>query len=882
MSEGTWRISPVDLPTAQLLSEQLGLSRVTAEVLARRGFADVESARAFLRPDCLFHDPYLLAGMAAARARIDRALSRGERIMVCGDYDADGICATFLLTDVLRQLGADVCWRLPNRFREGYGLSSLAAEEAAVAGASLLLTVDCGSKDVEAVQHALDMGVDVVVTDHHELGEQLPACTVISPRLGGYPFSHLAGVGVALKLAHALLVPAGGPPRTELPLRLRPYVDVAALGTVADVVPLLDENRALVGMGIGRLRSAPRPGLAALLEASGTALDAVTAETLGFRLAPRLNAAGRLDDPARSMRLLEAADRQAALPLALALNELNAARQQLEREILTQAAARITDPPPAALVLHDPAWHEGVLGIVAARLAEQHNRPTILLCGDGEVAKGSGRSVPGFDLVSAVAACSGSLERFGGHPAACGLRLRPERIAAFTRQFVDFVSHSAPPGTLGSRASADALVAGPELTLTLASELEQLGPHGEGNPSVSLLLHAAEVLAPQRTRDGRHLRCRVRCNGACASAIHFNYEPQGLPGAEDRYDILLELARDSYNGDDRAQVKVRSLFPLTLAGDLCDTPCDGTCAARLSGRSFWEAFSASAEQSAGVRRPADDAAAEAPIGVQGRDDAEARAAALVEELSAGGRLLQVRGRPIVPTVVSLLAEPGRALLLVADVGRRRPLLTHTLPLAALDRRGMYVAAACAHERLARALDKDAPSGSPGPRVSPPDTVVASAVTAAAHPQFVEAFDQVVFLDPPLDPVSFAAVLAAASGPVRFVWGDAEVHFADTVADADYDIDATLRRLWRRLPAQGSPERAVEEGLFCAGPFLAKLPTLAAAWRVLREAGLLAADGGKNEVDTRSGKADLTVSPTYRSWRLRFRNGYPQRCLTASR
>ena len=516
MSEGTWRISPVDLVAAQSLSEQLGLSRVTAEVLVRRGLSDADSARAFLQPDCLFHDPYLLAGMAAARARIDRALSRGERIMVCGDYDADGVCATFLLTDVLRQLGADVCWRLPNRFREGYGLSPLAAEEAGAAGASLLITVDCGSKDLDAVQRALDLGVDVIVTDHHELGEQLPACTLVSPRLGGYPFPHLAGVGVALKLAHALLVPAGGPARTELPLRLRPYVDVAALGTVADVVPLLDENRALVGMGIGRLRSAPRPGLAALLEVSGTALDAVTAETLGFRLAPRINAAGRLDDPARSLRLLEAADRQEALPLALALNELNAARQQLEREILTQAAAGIADPPPPALVLYDPAWHEGVLGIVAARLAEEHNRPTILLCGDGELAKGSGRSVPGFDLVGAVGACSGSLERFGGHPAACGLRLRPDSIPDFTRQFVDYAAENVPPDMLAPRAPVDAVVAGTELTLSLASELERLGPTERATPASRCC-----CTPPRCTR-----RSAPETDGTCAAACAATGRPR--------------------------------------------------------------------------------------------------------------------------------------------------------------------------------------------------------------------------------------------------------------------------------------------------------------------------------------------------------------------
>jgi single-stranded-DNA-specific exonuclease len=881
MNGATWGISPIDLAAAQLLVEELGLSRVTAQALVRRGLTSAQSAQAFLHPDCLFHDPYQLAGVPAAAERINRALSRGEQILVCGDYDADGVCAAFLLTDVLRQLGATVRWRLPNRFREGYGLPIAAVEEAAAAGDALLITVDCGTTDVEVVRRAGELGVDVIVTDHHALGTELPPCIVVSPQLGGYPFPHLAGVGVALKLAHALLVPPGGPSRAELPLRLRPYVDVAAVGTVADVVPLLDENRALVSMGIGRLRSAPRHGLAALLEVSGTALGAVTADTVGFRLAPRINAAGRLDDPAIALRLLEAPNRAAALPHALALNDLNAARQQLEREILEEAAAMVPVPPPAAIVLYNGAWHEGVLGIVAARLAEQHHRPVILLGGDQSVVKGSGRSVPGFDLIAAVAACSQLLERFGGHAAACGVRLRRQNIGQFARRFQDYAAAHLPPDALLPRTPVDAVVAGTELTLALATELEQLAPHGQENPRVTLLLGGAQVLTSRRTKDGRHLQCRLQADGASAAAVHFNYECEALPTADGRFDVLLELSRDSFNGYERAQVKVQSL-QARPGVNLCDTPCDGNCSRRLAGQPLWRLVAGQPSERAATAGGAGQAGAAVAPSASSPAGAQALVTQHVAELQAAGRLLQLGGWPVLPTVTSLLAEPGRALLLVADVARRRPLLDGGLPLPTLGRAGACVTAACARDRLPGLL-----AGTPAPaeraRRRPPDTIIASAITAAAFPQLVAWADQLVFIDPPLDPVSFAAVLAAARGTVRFVWGDAEVHFAGAVVDSDYGIDALLRRLWRRLPQQGGPgARAAVEELFGGGSYPAKLITLQAAWCTLREAGLLAADGGKNEVVGPNGKVDLAVSPTYRLWHQRFQSAYPLRCQTAKR
>ena len=306
MREQTWQIEPVDLRAAAVLADELQIGRLAAEVLARRGLTDPAAAHAFLHPDYLVHSPYLLDGMAEARKRIDQALGGGETIAVYGDYDADGITATFLLSEFLRtQMGADVVWRLPNRLTEGYGIAAEALDELAAAGVGLVVTVDCGVGAHTEVEHAQELGLDVIVTDHHEPIGRVPDCIVVDPKLGRYPFPHLAGVGVALKLAHALLEDRRDD-RVELPLALRPFLDVVAVGTIADVVPLLDENRSLAAMGIGRLRSAPRPGLAALLEVSETRPDDVDAATVGFRLAPRLNAAGRLEDASQAVELLGA------------------------------------------------------------------------------------------------------------------------------------------------------------------------------------------------------------------------------------------------------------------------------------------------------------------------------------------------------------------------------------------------------------------------------------------------------------------------------------------------------------------------------------------------------------------------------------------------
>ena len=624
---GSWRVSPAPFPEVRRLAGELGVSEILAQVLVRRGLGDPAAAQAFLHPDFRVHDPYLMSGMAEARQRIDQALGRSEPIAVHGDYDADGITATFLLVGLLEELGADVRWRLPNRFSEGYGVSPTAVDELGAAGVKLLITVDCGINARAEVARAQALGMDVIVTDHHELEGDLPDCVVVTPKLGTYPCRHLAGVGVAFKLAHALLEDPGDE-LVDLPLALRPYTDLVAVGTIADVVPLIEENRVLTAIGLGRLRSAPRPGLAALLEVAGGRPGTADAGAVGFRLGPRLNAAGRLEDASIAIELLGAPDRDTALPLALKLNELNRERQVIEASMLEAAVAMVPDPPPPALVLSAPDWHEGVVGIVASRVAERFHRPAILLSEGDDEAKGSGRSIPAFDLLGAVERTSGHLITFGGHRAACGLRLRRAAIPAFREAFVAEAAAALSADDLTRVRHVDAVVGGDELTLGLADELELLAPHGFGNRQVTLLLHGAEVVSPRLTRDKRHAQYRVRCDGASCQAIHFGFADLAELTAPGRHDVALALSKNDYNGAVSAQVQVRSLHRLEPPEkDLCATACELRCRDRLSGPDLWAALLAAQA----ARTP------EAPRTTPRRRPSRRRAPKVASSTGAAGR-----------------------------------------------------------------------------------------------------------------------------------------------------------------------------------------------------------------------------------------------------
>ena len=626
--------------------------------------------------------------------------------------------------------------------------------------------------------------------------------------MAGYPCADLAGVGVAFKVAHALLEePTGRDDSSaglvEVPLALRPLTDVVAVGTIADVVPLTGENRVLASIGLGRLRSAPRPGLAALLEVAGGRPGTVDAGTVGFRLAPRLNAAGRLEDASQALELLGCADRETALPVALRLNELNHERQGIEAAILAAALEMVPDPLPSALVLSSPDWHEGVVGIVASRVAERFNRPAILLSEDGEEAKGSGRSIPAFDLLAAVERSAEHLLAFGGHRAACGLRLRREHIGAFREAFVAQAAAALADADLVRTLRVDALVSGDELTLELADELELLAPHGFGNRKVTLLLHGAQVVAPRLTRDRRHMQYRVRCDGTSCQAIHFNFDGLREVGEPGRYDIPLSLSKNEYNGAVSAQVEVKALHRLAEpATDLCAAACDLQCAARLRGADLWREL---------LEGPSWGAAA---VGAEA-----------LRQARRDGRLRDRRGRPAVAALAALAAGGEHVLVLVADVGRRRPLLSRDVLSPQLERRAVYLQAACA-QRLAEALDGA-------------DIVMTSYDVVAARPQALAAFAHVALLDPPPTRRLLAFVAAAAPQAwVHALWGASEAAFAQQVAAAELDLDTALRRAWRALAAGGGTfDEALERELLGAEPFMRSAGAAAAALRALRGAGL---------------------------------------------
>ena len=559
MQDGRWITRPCDWALVEALAEELGLSETTATVLVRRGLDDPAEARAFLAAESPGHDPLGLGDMAAAVDRIRAAVAAGERICVHGDYDVDGISATAVCVLVLRELGAAVDWRLPSRFDEGYGLAPETIEQLAADGVDLVVTVDCGITAVDEVARARELGLDVIVTDHHRPADTLPDCPVVATRPSDYPCPDLCGTGVVHTLARALL--GDGHPA------LARTLDLVALATIADVVPLVDENRALAAQGLRALARTHRPGLQALMRSARVDPAAVDATAVGFRLAPRINAAGRLGRPDVALELLLTDDAAEAERLAAQLEELNRERQSVEERILREAVARVESWSPAerarrGYVLWDETWHEGVNGIVASRLVERFNRPVVLIAQSATGWKGSGRSVPAFDLHGALGACSEHLERYGGHRAAAGLSIATEQLEAFREAFAAHADAVLTDSDLRTVTPIDAIVPAHALTLELAEELDRLAPFGLGNPEPTLLVASVEAVSASVVGEGKHLRFRIRQHerdGGSAIAFGLGKQLDRLqqPG---RYDVAFRLKENRWNGTVAPQLVVRRVF----------------------------------------------------------------------------------------------------------------------------------------------------------------------------------------------------------------------------------------------------------------------------------------------------------------------------------
>jgi single-stranded-DNA-specific exonuclease len=560
MSEGIWTIRPCPHRQASDLAKELGLGEITASVLVRRGYGDPEQARAFLAGEQPLHDPLLLGDMAAAVERIHAAVGEGMRICVHGDYDVDGICATALAVLVLRKLGGEVEWHLPSRFDEGYGVSGQTLERLAAEGCGLVLTVDCGITAVDEVQRARELGLEVIVTDHHRPAETLPDCLLVATRPSDYPFPDLCGTGVVYKLGQALL--------GEDSDALRRHLDLVALATIADVVPLVGENRSLAIAGLRALARTQKPGLRALMKAARVDPATVDAGNVGFRLAPRINAAGRLGHPRSALELLLTEDADEARRLADRLEDLNRDRQAVEEAILRAAISKVEEWPDSkkrrrGYVVWGEEWHEGVIGIVASRLVERYNRPVVLIAGGEGLWKGSGRSIPAFDLHGALGSCARFLERFGGHRAAAGLSIRPNHVEEFAQAFAVAAEELVTAQDLVPTTMVDAVVPrGAKLTLELCEELRRLAPFGLANPDVTLLAPGCELGELATVGDGKHLRFRVQRDGRDAGgAIAFGHGTLlDRFRREGRYDVAFRLQENHWNGTVAPQLVVRRMF----------------------------------------------------------------------------------------------------------------------------------------------------------------------------------------------------------------------------------------------------------------------------------------------------------------------------------
>jgi len=562
-----WECAPYEVSVAERLAAGLGVSRALGVVLARRGFADAEDAGRFLAADER-HEPLTLPGVPAACELVREHLRRGSRIAVFGDYDVDGVCSTAMLVRTLRELDADPLWELPSRFDDGYGLSAAAVARLAARGVRLLVTVDCGIAAVDEVAAARAAGMDVLVTDHHRPAGELPDCVVVHPALGGYGCPELCAAGVVLKLSEALR--GRGAAEEDL--------DLAALATVCDLVPLRGENRRIARDGLLVLARSEKPGLRALMAATGVDPAELSEQSLGFRLGPRINAAGRMRRADAALELLLTDDGSRAEEVARELELLNRDRQEAETRILFAAEAAC--PPQAsqaAIVVAGEGWHPGVVGIVASRLVERWRRPCVVVALDGGSGRGSGRSIAAYDLHAGLAACAPHLDRFGGHRMAAGVELDAAAVEPFRRALAAHAGAMLSPGDLMPSERIDAVIPGGVLGLELAEELALLRPFGIGNPQPTLLVPAArfERVTPMG-EEGAHSRFTlVTAGGARSRGVAFRSPPKTLESARaDPHDIALRLERNRWKGVVEPRVLLRALCP-TRGGVLRVLGADG-------------------------------------------------------------------------------------------------------------------------------------------------------------------------------------------------------------------------------------------------------------------------------------------------------------------
>jgi single-stranded-DNA-specific exonuclease len=559
-----WETVGCDDAAVTRLVSDLQVSPITARLLCIRGLSELDSAKRFLSPSLDdMHDPFALADMGVAVERILAALARKERIAIHGDYDVDGVTSTVILRRALEMLGADVVHFIPERLRDGYGLQPAALDRLHAEAVRLVISVDCGIRGVEAARHACALGLDLIITDHHEPDTELPRCVaVINPKRHdcAYPDKNLAGVGVALKLVQALCTRSGR--ASWIPA----FVKVAALGTLADVVPLVGENRIIAKLGLGLLSKGPhKVGLRALLDASGLLNQEIDSYHVGFVIAPRINAAGRMSTPDIAARLLLAGDegmRDEAKQLAEQLNSENVRRQEEEASIVAQARKVVESDldvgSRTVIVVAGEGWHRGVIGIVASKLVDAFHRPAIVLSIDGDVAHGSCRSIPSFNILEALESCAGLMTKFGGHKMAAGLTIESGKIRELRARVNGYADTCLGPDDLRPRLWIDGALQFRGISAQVASELSALAPFGAGNPTPLFTATNVEVIdGPRRIKD-RHLKMAFKQDGRILRGIAWRALERESFVAEHKasIDLAFSLEQDTWNGEKFLQLSV--------------------------------------------------------------------------------------------------------------------------------------------------------------------------------------------------------------------------------------------------------------------------------------------------------------------------------------
>ncbi len=560
--EKIWKVKQPNPKLQREIGQALNISEILAQVLINRGVSSAKEAQDFL--DCDFanlHDPFLLKEMKKAVQRIKKAITRDEKIMVWGDYDIDGITSVALLIFVLKEMGARVSHYLPNRLEEGYGLNRKGAREAGEKGIGLLITVDCGISAHREITYLKNLGIDTIVTDHHQPKEdKLPqsACAIINPLQKDcpYPYKHLSGVGLAAKLAAALT-------NNQKDI-LDKHLDIVALGTVGDVVPITGENRVLVKHGLASLTQTKKLGLRALMEVSGLANREINAGHIGYILGPRINASGRLGSPEDSLRLLLAETEEQAQNLAQKLNRGNRLRQRIENQTLQEAIAqvesRINFKEHNIIVLGAPHWHQGVIGIVASRLVERYFRPTIMMSVEDEFGRGSGRSIGNFHLLEAVTRCKDLLEEYGGHRRACGIRLKRDKFAKFFQTINRVAGEMLMPEDLIPTLDIDVQLPLSNLNVDLIDSLEALAPFGTDNPQPIICSSKLKVRSKPGVVAGNHIKFWVTDGRLTCEAIGYN-KVGIFPGLQEGQliDLAYSPSINNWQGNLSIQLKIEDL-----------------------------------------------------------------------------------------------------------------------------------------------------------------------------------------------------------------------------------------------------------------------------------------------------------------------------------